>query len=100
VLGYAHLAAKHLGDARAGATWQEQQHALPLSGGDRGCTAETERDLGAIGFGVVDRHLQTGTLGLRHIAAGRPFQIGLRGFGQYCRSPRAKRESPKRQPRN
>ena len=74
VLHLALVAAHHLGNARTRAARQQQQHALALAGIDRGRATEPERELGAVGLGVVDRHLEAGTLGIRHIAARRPFE--------------------------
>jgi hypothetical protein len=77
MLHLALVAAHHLGNARTRAAWQQQQHALALGGIDRGRATEAQRDLGAVGLGVVDRHLEAGTFGIRHIAARRPFKRRL-----------------------
>jgi hypothetical protein len=82
VLHLALVAAHHLGNARTRAAWQQQQHALALGGIDRGRATEPERELGAVGLGVVDRHLESGTLGIRHIAARRPFERRLGGLAK------------------
>ena len=51
------VADHHLRNARTRAARQQQQDALALGGIDRGRTTEPERELGAVGLGVVDRHL-------------------------------------------
>jgi hypothetical protein len=85
MLRLTHLGAEFLGNACAGAARRNQQDTLALGGIDCGCPAEPERDLGAVGVRIVDRHLQAGTFGIRHIAAGRPVHGGLRGLSQCCR---------------
>src|SRR4029079_11208984 len=82
VLRLALVAAHHLGNARTGAARQQQQYALALGRIDRGRATEPERELGAVGLGVVDRHLEPGTLGIRHVAAWRPFERRLGGLAK------------------
>ena len=57
-----------------GAARQQQQHALALGWIDRGRPPEPHGDLGAVRPRVVDRHLEAGTLGVWHVATGRPFK--------------------------
>ncbi len=78
--------AEFLENARTGAARQDQQHALALGGIEGRRAAETQRELGAIGVGVVDRQLQPGTFGVRHVTARRPCQSGLAGLRHGRRS--------------
>jgi hypothetical protein len=63
---------KHSADAHAWSARDEQKHAFLPSVVGRRHAAEPKRELRSVGTGGIERHLESCTLYIRHVAASRP----------------------------